>query len=367
MRSVFNMTHQATGNQPKALANAVYAAAAHIENLSTLVTALERIEYKHRALQVVPEQYPIVGANLLGAIKEVLGDAATEDILNAWGEAYGVIADIFIRMENDMYISTESAPGGWRGWREFIVDRKEKESEIITSFYLKPKDQKLIADYLAGQYLTFKFDIPGAEYTYMRHYSISDCAGKGYYRISVKREDATDSIPAGIISNYLHQKISVGDSLQISAPAGDFYLPNTGSSEPVILISGGIGITPLMAMLNSILKITPNRQVVFIQATQNSNTQAFREHLQSVVNEHSQVSWYKVYSQPTEEDRKMKRFDKEGRITLEWLKTVLKSNEGDYYFCGVPDFMKAINQALTDLGVPAEKIHYEFFESFQPL
>jgi nitric oxide dioxygenase len=361
------MTHQVTGNQQKALANAVYAAAAHIENLSAIVTALERIEHKHRALQVVPEQYPIVGTNLLGAIKEVLGDAATEDILNAWGEAYGIIADIFIRMENEMYITSASIPGGWQGWREFIVDRKEKESDVITSFYLKPKDQKLIADYFPGQYLTFKMDIPGAEYTYMRHYSISDCAGKGYYRISVKREDAKDEIPAGIISNYLHQKISVGGSLFISVPAGDFYLANSNSSEPVILIAGGIGITPLMAILNSIIKNTPKRQVVFIQATQNSKTQAFREYLQSVVNEHSNVTWFKVYSQPTEEDRRMKHYDKEGRIDSEWLKTILKNNEGDYYFCGVPDFMRALNRALTGLGVPNEKIHYEFFESFQPL
>lgn len=176
LKNIFNMTHQITGHQPKALADAVYGAAANIEDMSQIMPVLERIGEKHRSLQVQPEHYPIVGENLLAAIKEVLGDAATEDIIDAWADAYGVISDVFIRMENAKYRMAEQQPGGWAGFKKFTVDRKVKESEVITSFYLKPADGQ-IAGFIPGQYITVKIDNTGVGYSCLRQYSLSDRPG----------------------------------------------------------------------------------------------------------------------------------------------------------------------------------------------
>ena len=364
LRNVFNQTHQITGHQPKALANAVYAAAANIEDMSTIMPALERIGQKHRSMQIKPEQYPIVGENLLAAIKETLGDAATDEILDAWADAYEVIADVFIRMEDKMYKTAENQPGAWAGFKDFVIDRKVEESDVITSFYLKPEDGGQLPTYLPGQYITIKLDLPQEEYTHIRQYSLSDRPGTGYYRISVKREDALEEgYPAGIVSTDLHTIYKEGDTLPLTSPAGDFYL-DTKSETPVVLISGGVGLTPMMSMLNTIIHDQPNRKVTFIHAAMNSKVHAFKDYVKDVAATHETVKSYVIYQKPTEEDRSEKNFDKEGYITLDWLKGTLPSNQAQFYFCGPTPFMKAVNSALKEWGVPQEDIHYEFFGSF---
>src|SRR4051812_17992146 len=127
--NIFNHANQRQGRQQTALANAVYAAAANIDNLGAIIPVVKQIGQKHRALGVLPEHYPIVGENLLAAIKDVLGEAATDDIINAWAEAYGVIADAFIGIETEMYADAKEQQGGWEGFRNFIVDKKVKESD----------------------------------------------------------------------------------------------------------------------------------------------------------------------------------------------------------------------------------------------
>src|SRR5690606_8414468 len=179
--NVFNHINQKQGKQPAAFANAVYAAAANIDKLENILPVVKQIAHKHRSLGITAEQYPIVGQNLLAAIKDVLGDAATDEILQAWAEAYGVIAQVFIDVEAQMYAEAESVEGGWRGFRPFVVDKKVKESEVITSFYLVPQDGGAISSYLPGQYITVKLTIPGDEYTHLRQYSLSDKPGNSYY------------------------------------------------------------------------------------------------------------------------------------------------------------------------------------------
>lgn len=137
--NIFNHTNQTKGRQQGALANTVYAVAQHIDNLEPIVPVVVQIAHKHVSLGVLPEHYPIVGQYLLAAIKEVLGDAATDEIIDAWGKAYGVIADIFISVEEDLYKAAEQN-GGWRAFKQFKIDRTVKESDEITSFYLKPVD-----------------------------------------------------------------------------------------------------------------------------------------------------------------------------------------------------------------------------------
>ncbi|MFM1653345.1 NO-inducible flavohemoprotein [Brevibacillus sp. B_LB10_24] len=358
--NIFNHANQKQGRQQTALANAVYAAAAHIDNLGAIIPVVEQIGHKHRSLGIKPEHYPIVGENLLAAIKDVLGDAATDEIIQAWAEAYGVIADAFISIEAGMYQQAREQRGGWEGWRRFTVAKKVKESDVITSFYLVPEDGSQIADYLPGQYITVKAEIPGEQNTHLRQYSLSDSPGKAYYRISVKREDALDQRPKGVVSSYLHAQVNEGDVLEISAPAGDFVL-DTAGDLPVVLLAGGVGLTPLMSMLNTLVERFPNRKVTFIQAATGSSTHAMKEHVAQLAENHSQVTSYTCYSEPSAEDRLAGNFDKEGFVDLAWLKSILSSNEADFYFCGPVPFMREVNRTLKDWGVPAQRIHFEFF------
>lgn len=348
---IFNHANQRQGRQQTALANSIYAAAANIDNLAAILPVVKQIAQKHRALGIQPEHYPYVGNNLLLAIKDVLGDAATPEIIEAWKNAYGVIADVFIKVEQEMYDETEGQTGGWRGFRSFIVDRKVKESEVITSFYLKPEDGKEIATFLPGQYITVK--VKPDEYTQLRHYSLSDAPGKDYYRISVKKEEQ------GLVSSYLHQEIQEGDQIEISAPAGEFVLEE--KDIPVVLISGGVGLTPMISMLNTITEQQPNREVTFIHAALNSQVHALKDEISQIESKYSNVRSFVAYSDPTDEDRAARSYDKEGFVDLNWLKQILIDNNADFYFCGPVPFMKAMNSALRQWGVPTDRIHFEFF------
>ncbi len=216
--NIFNQANQKQGKQQLALANSIIAAAEHIEQLEEIMPVVEQIAHKHRSIGVTADQYPIVGDNLLQAIADVLGENATEDILNAWRDAYGVIANIFIEVEANMYEQAEQQEGGWKGYKEFYVAQKVKESDVITSFYLRPVDQQPLPPFNPGQYISLKVSIPGETYTHVRQYSLSNKAGGECYRISIKRESEYD--PNGIVSNFMHEQVNEGDTIPISAPAG---------------------------------------------------------------------------------------------------------------------------------------------------
>ncbi|WP_100374151.1 NO-inducible flavohemoprotein [Bacillus sp. FJAT-45037] len=354
--NMFNHANQKKGRQQTALANSILAAAVHIDQLESILPVVKQIGHKHRSLGVKPEHYPIVGETLLEAIKEVLGEAATDEILQAWGEAYGVIADVCIGVENEMYKEAASQVGGWSDFKEFVVAKKVRESDVITSFYLQPWDGGTIADYQAGQYITIKIQPEGHEHTHLRQYSLSDAPGNDYYRISVKRE------VDGVVSNQLHDQYKVGDKVEVSAPAGDFVLDTT-QTEPVVLISGGVGVTPMMSMLKTIVREQPEREVIFIHAAQNGSVQAFRKDVEEIAATSAHVRNYFCYAEPTKADINLGAFHYDGLIELDWLRDVLENidSDADYYFCGPVPFMKVINQYLKKLGVEAERIYYEFF------
>ncbi|MBO0961156.1 NO-inducible flavohemoprotein [Neobacillus sp. MM2021_6] len=356
--NIFNHANQKQGRQQKALAGTVYAAAMYIDNLEAILPVVKQIAHKHRSLGIKPEHYPIVGKHLLLAIKDVLGDAGTDEIINAWAVAYNVIADAFISVEAEMYEEAENQIGGWDGFRSFIVDRKVVESDVITSFYLKPEDKKGIANFIPGQYISIKLEIEGEKFTHIRQYSLSDAPGKDYYRISVKREAGTPN-PDGMASNYLHNGVNEGDILKISAPAGDFVL-DTESTTPVVLLSGGVGLTPMMSMLKTVVEMQPGRKVTFVHAAANSNVHALRDEVEELA-ALDHVNSFIFYDAPTEEDRVNNRFDVEGYITRDWLKTTISIEAADFYFCGPVPFMKAINRSLKELGVNEDRIHFEFF------
>lgn len=356
--NIFNHANQKQGRQQKALASAVYAAAVHIDNLEAIIPVVKQIGHKHRSLGIKPEHYPIVGKHLLLAIKDVLGEAATDEIIAAWGQAYGVIADAFIGIEAQMYEAAANQNGGWEGFRSFMVDKKVKESDVITSIYLKPADGKEIAAFLPGQYVSIKLEIEGEIYTHIRQYSLSDAPGKDYYRISVKRESGTVN-PDGTVSNYLHDQVREGDALKVSAPAGDFVL-ESNRFTPIVLLSGGVGLTPMVSMLKTVVETQPDRKVTFIHACENGNVHALREEVEAL-SVLENVNSFIFYAAPTDDDRNQKRFDVEGYVSRDWLEKNVPVKNADFYFCGPVPFMKAINSTLNVLGVNQDQIHYEFF------
>lgn len=174
------------------------------DQLETILPAVKQIAQKHRSLAVKAEHYPIVGEHLLGAIKEVLQDSATEEILQAWGEAYGVIADVFISIEKEMYDEASNQVGGWSDFKRFTVVEKVRESDVITSFYLKPSDGDKVPAFLPGQYITVRIEIPGEAYLFNRQYSLSDVPGKDYFRISVKKKSREPHLMEGSLTTCMN-------------------------------------------------------------------------------------------------------------------------------------------------------------------
>ena len=356
LKNIFNQTNQRKGDQPKALANTVYAAAANIDNLETILPHVKSIAHKHKSLNIKPEHYPIVGKHLLLAIKDVLGDAATDDIIDAWEKAYGVIADIFISVESEMYKEAKNMTGGWADFRNFKVTKKIVESDVITSFYLEPVDGNPLPVYQAGQYITVKAEIKGASYNQLRQYSLSCAPGEGVYRISVKREDAIGDNPAGVVSTFLHDNVHEGSILPISAPSGEFVL-DLEDTRPLVLMSGGVGLTPMMSMLETVIKEQPEREVIFIHAARTGKVHAMKDRVNEIAEQNENVTSYIVYGSPEVDDK----CDKEGYIDAAWLATILPTNNAAFYFCGPKGFMRAAYQNLKQNNVADSDIHFEIF------
>ncbi|MDQ0224322.1 NO-inducible flavohemoprotein [Metabacillus niabensis] len=351
--NIFNHANQKQGRQQTALANTVYAAATYIDQLEVLLPAVKQIAHKHRSLNVKKEHYPIVGEFLLKAIKDVLGAAATDEIINAWAEAYGVISQVFIDIEEEMYNQAN-----WEGFKAFKVMKKEEESSLITSFYLQPSDGSNVPTYQPGQYITVRLSVEGEQYLLNRQYSLSDAPGNKYLRISVKKEGENPTT-LGKVSNYLHDHIGEGDEIEVTAPAGDFVLDTTDA--PLYLISGGVGITPMMSMLKRTADEQKDRPVTFIHAAKNSDVQAFNEEVDEALSKLSQARKYLIFENPSEADRENNRFDAEGFLDEEKLKALVTDTNASFYVCGPVAFMKNTIENLANIGVKEENIHFEFF------
>ncbi|PYI24771.1 globin-like protein [Aspergillus violaceofuscus CBS 115571] len=363
LKNIFNTAHQATGEQPAALAHAVWAYASNIDQPEALSTAVSRIGHKHASLGVMPDHYPVVGEHLLVAIKDVLGPAVDEEVLAAWAAAYQELADIFINFEDSLYKQHLRTPGGWVGWRKFFVSEKTSEGEEIVSFYLRPVDRGALPEYHPGQFVSVRCYVPELGSYQPRQYSLSDIPNGQHFRISVKREMAKDSRPAGRISNVLHEALPVGAELDVSMPSGDFVL-DINATTPAVLISGGVGLTPMMSMLKSIVgQQGPSRRVVFIHAARNGRVHAMKTDLNQIVAENPMVSRIVFYEDAAEGDTRGVDYDHTGRVDLARIQDEAVLPDADYYICGPQPFMKAQSKCLEALGVLPDRIHMEVFGS----
>ena len=351
VKPFFNQAHQAAGTQPRALANSVLMYAKNIDKLENLGPLAGQIVNKHVALQILPEHYPIVGECLLRAMREVLGaEVATDAVLAAWGAAYQQLADILIGAEAAVYDQLASAPGGWRGERAFKVARKVAESSEITSFYLTPVDGGPVLAYQPGQYIGLHMNVHGQDIR--RNYSLSAASDGQGLRISVKRE------AEGFASKHLHDAVKEGDVLQVFPPAGAFTLSE--GSGPVAFVSGGVGITPTLAMAEVALKA--GRAVTFIHHARNPLVHAFGEQLAQWRTQFPQLKTHVVYDVDTGEGQV--RPDAVGLSNQAqlagWLpQTALQ--DMDVYVLGPKPFMVSVKRSLRALGLPDARSHHEFF------
>ncbi|WCS23306.1 NO-inducible flavohemoprotein [Methylobacterium sp. NMS14P] len=359
MRDLFNRSHHGeTGAQPKALAQAVLAYARNIDNLGVLAGAVERIAQKHVALNILPEHYPHVADALLGAIGDVLGEAATPEIATAWGEAYWFLAELLIGREAAIYRDHASKPGGWNGWRDFVVDSVTQESETIRSFVLVPADGGPVLRHRPGQYLGFLLDLPGRG-VLKRNYSVSCAPSDRAYRITVKRE-AAPGRPAGIASNWLHDHARPGTVLKVAAPAGDFSL-DAESDAPVVLVSGGVGLTPMISMLETIAADSPDRPTWYVHGALFGRVHALRDHARSLAARARGTKLVTFYAEPEAADRPGEHYDVQGLITADWLAEHTPHDRATYYLCGPKPFLRDLATGLLRRGVPAERVKFEFF------
>ncbi|MGE8688717.1 MAG: NO-inducible flavohemoprotein [Achromobacter sp.] len=362
LKHVFNQGHQAGGEQQQALAGAVAAYAEHIDDPSVLMPVVTRIVHKHVSLGIRPEHYPIVGKHLLASIREVLGEAATDELVDAWAAAYGQLADLLIGEEARLYGESAAKPGGWTGWRAFRVVGKQRESAEITSFYLAPADGGAVPAYQPGQYVSVRLYVPELGLMQPRQYSLSDAPGQDRLRISVKREAGNDQTPAGRVSNALHDRLEEGGVLDVAPPQGDFHL-REASKAPVVLLSGGVGLTPMVSILNHLVRLNDDRQIRFVHGCRNSSVHAMKEHINSIAAERDNVRKAVFYEEVGHGDQRGRDYDHTGRVDLHAIREEAIVPGADYYLCGPAGFMRAQRQALTSLGVAEDRIHAEAFGS----
>ena len=362
LKHVFNQGHQAGGEQQQALAGAVAAYAEHIDDPSVLMPVVTRIVHKHVSLGIRPEHYQIVGKHLLASIGEVLGEAATEELIAAWAAAYGQLADLLIAEEARLYAESAAKPGGWTGWRAFRGVGKQRESAEITSFYLAPADGGEVPAYRPGQYVSVRVFVPELGLMQPRQYSLSDAPGQDRLRISVKREAAGADTPAGRVSNALHDRLEEGGVLDVAPPQGDFYLREEGNA-PVVLLSGGVGLTPMVSILNHLVGLNDDRQIRFVHGCRNNSVHAMRDHVNSIAAGRANVRKAVFYEEVGHGDQPGRDYDYAGRVDLHAIRDEVIVPGADYYLCGPAGFMRAQREALTGLGVPADRIHAEAFGS----
>ncbi|KAJ9622071.1 Nitric oxide oxidoreductase [Taxawa tesnikishii (nom. ined.)] len=369
LNNVFNQANQVNGHQAGALAGSLYAYATHIDDLGALSPAVEKICHKHASLYIKPEHYDIVGTYLLRSMKDILGDALTQDIHDAWATAYWQLADIMIGREKQLLSDAQ----GWTSWRDMRIAKKVPESAEITSFYLSPVDSAgKLPPFLPGQYISVMTDVPDLKYMQSRQYSLSDAPNESYYRISVKKDPGLDmdrkgaKYHPGYISNILHSEKQVGDTVLVSHPYGDFFLdPKESDTGPVVLMSAGVGLTPMISILNTLLQQGSKRRLSWIHGTRSTAAQAFGQHIKDVVTEHKNVHAVVFNKRPGEKDVEGRDYNHVGRVSIEKLDKeedlCLGEKGTTYYICGPDSFMVDMAKGLKGLGVEEERVKEELF------
>jgi ferredoxin-NADP reductase len=255
----------------------------------------------------------------------------------------------------------------WNGKRKFVVAKREFENPAadVCSFYLKPHDQRELPPFKPGQFLTFELNIPGQSSPVIRCYSLSQGAHiRDSYRVSIKKQGAPpkapEGTPPGLSSNFFHEGIEEGAIVEAMAPAGEFYLDEE-SGRPVVLIGGGVGLTPVLSMLDTLVASGSNREIWFFYGARHQKEHAMFEHMKQVDRDNPNVHMEVCYSGPTDECVAGEHYKHKGYVAVELMKSLLPSNNFEFYICGPPPMMETIVNDLEAWGVPEEDINFEAF------
>ena len=348
---VFNQGNQATGEQSRALAASVVAYAVHLidPEAPPFDRVLERIAYKHISLGIRPEQYTIVGYHLLGAVGEVLGDAVTPAIADAWNEVYWLFATQLVAEEARLYQQAGVDPA--RPLRPYRVVRRIEETQDVISLILEPADDGGLPEISPGQYVSVFVDLPNGQ-RQPRQYTVSSTGLGNRLQITVRRVRGVNGAPDGQVSTYLNDHITVGETLEVSAPAGDFVVQS--SDGPLLLASAGAGITTVLPIVEHIARTQPNRTVIVAHADRTAQDHALRDtvlHVGRQLDNFTAYTWYETVG--TDDHRSHQGFMDLTEIPL--------PADIQVFTCGPLPFMRHIRSTLLARGVPADSIRYEVF------
>ena len=257
--------------------------------------------------------------------------------------------------------SASAIDGSWSGYRNFVVTRIVRECFNTVSVYLEPEDGKPIADFKPGQHITLRFQPKGKAKPLVRCYSLSDSPGKPHYRITVKHlEDRGDNKGPGVVSTIINYGIQVGHRIPIKAPSGHFQLEDQ-SNDVAVLLAGGIGVTPMVSMLEHLVDTDSQRSVLLIHGVRNGKDQPFQSHLRKLSQENPNVHVVSCYSKPNPDDVKGVDYQVSGFASIALLQTILPGQNCQFHLCGPPAFMESLHQGLLDWGVDESRIRFEQF------
>lgn len=324
--------------------------------------------HKHASLVIQPEQYEVVGKYLLLTMGDMLGETFTAELKEAWAKAYWQLADMMVGRERQLYQEDPT----WSGWREFTIKKKEPESSEITSFYLMPVDGKPLPSYHPGQYISIRVLVDAkTSLKQPRQYSLSSSPDPTAYRISVRRAvPEKENVPnPSLISQILHDRYQVNDIVELSHPRGVFVPPSDVAPDaPFVFLGAGVGITPLLSMLET-ASLTPTRPVVLVHGATSTAQRAFTSEIRGLIAQQPRekpIQYVSFVSHPGPNEQQGKDYDAAGRVTLSKLDSATQlysSNPSTVYFlCGPPRFMDDMSAALQrELGVQPDQIKAETF------
>ncbi|KAH8653712.1 globin-like protein [Xylariales sp. PMI_506] len=420
LNNYFNAVHMKNGSQPRALTRLILAFASNVTHISELVPKLERVANKHVSLGIQHEHYGIVCKYLMRAFAAVLGAAMTIEVRTAWTKAYWIMANMLTAREEQLYRDFEK----WKGFRRFIINKKTPETKEgdVVSFELKPVDGAPLPKYMPGQYISLRTRTPDSAYHQIRQYSLSDAYNPDSYRITVKRVSekpgkyspgggdaaapqagqrhgrspassrsghgtrphsrsssfstavaSTDgesflgimdysARKGGLVSRLLVDDTMVGDTVELSHPVGEYYLDmdNDSGSTPLVLISSGVGVAPLMAMFNSAVQVCPDRPITWVQGSARSTP--FEDRVANYAKDHPSVRTTYFKTEFGSQDLADSTESLGYGYYLEFLKPedmYFGNRSTEYFICGSERFMLDMANYLKSSGVPSSQFHFE--------
>ena len=348
---VFNQGNQATGEQSRALAASVVAYAVHLidPEAPSFDHVMTRIAHKHLSLGVRPEQYTVVGHHLLAAVAEVLGDAVTPQVAEAWAEVYWLFATQLVAEESRLYQQAGIDPA--HPLRVYQVVRRIEETAGVVSLVLSPADGEPLPTIAPGQYVSVFVDLPDGS-RQPRQYTVSSTASETRLQITVSRVTGVAGAPDGRVSSYLHDVLRPGDLLDVSNPAGDFIVES--SSRPLLLVSAGAGITTVLPIVEHLARTQPQRRVIVAHADRTHHDHALRQtvlHAGRQLDDFTSHVWYETVDGD----------DHQSQQGLMDLSDVPLPDDVAVFTCGPLPFMRHVRAGLLARGVPASEIRYEVF------